>query len=117
MWEAEFFQDFDLVAAAASDRARGPFTHSVYRKYRGFLERGRIESAHGVRLMVLGKQYLAVLAERGQFIANRFAQIQFFGQPTRKHSRKGREASRCDCQIRFQQTRELCDWFVIENHR
>src|SRR5687768_18589062 len=69
-----------------------------------------------MRLVVVGEEDVAVLAQAGQFVANGFPEVELFSEPTRHHARKGRQPMRRNRQIGFQKARKLCDWLVVEDY-
>ena len=73
MREAQFLQQFDLVAAPAANRRRRPLAHCVNSK-NGCLGKGRwVERAGGVGLVMRREKDRAIGTQLRQFAANGFA--------------------------------------------
>ena len=107
----QLLYQLEIVAAAAADRGRGPFSYAVDGQDGGVLERGGEERARGMGFVVLGVQQFTVVLQGAPDLA---IEEQLFLDPERaRHAELG-EASRRHTEVRLEDPLELEQRLVVE---
>src|SRR5258705_26681 len=92
----QLLQQLEIVPPPGAERSGGPFPDAVNGEDRRLFEGRWEERAGRVRLMMLGVEHLAVVAEG---VSNLAVLKQFFLHPRRPREAELRKAAGCDSQI------------------
>ena len=107
-------QELQVVALAYAIGRRGPFSHPVHCEHCSILERRRIESAGGVRLVVFGEKHHPLVVT--QLPADYVSGEQLLLQPDRHRGHEGTPTSGRHTQIILQDTFKLQKRLIVKSH-
>ena len=110
----QLVENLEIIAAAAADRSGRPFADTVDCQDRRLLERRRQERAGGVGLVMLAVQDISRVAE---LLFQLAIDVQLVFDPQRPGHQERREPSGRDAEVRFQNSLELQQRFVVETDR
>src|SRR5687768_14339879 len=109
----------EAVSRAITRGAGGPLADTVERQDHCLLERGRIERAGCVTLMMLREEQLSThvraSVDRRKFFEQKTLLEELFPQPHRHREPKGGETARRETKIRLEQPLEFEKRLVVES--
>ena len=107
----ELAQQPDVVALAHADRGRGPLAHAVHGEDRGPVEGRRKERARRVRLVMLGVEDLALVA---QLPPQLLVEVELVLDPERPRHEERSKPLRRDAEVGLQDPLELEQGLVVK---
>jgi len=116
--EGDLLHQLERIPFADADRRRRPLADAVESEHRGLLERGRVEGARRVRLVMLGEEDVRRLGEAAalQRLVDVRRNPQLLAQPDRDRLHRRAQAARRHGQIGLQDAVELEQRLVVEDH-